>query len=389
MDILIVTDNGLETVGGEQESTKIIIKGIHKHFKVGVIQPGPIKAKLPGVEYFDLTSKTRIKHLIKDPIDFIIYILKVRNIINTQKPKVIHTQAQVSFFIVALLKKLKLISYREFKFIHTERGLYINYSKFFKSIFLFFMNELDTLVTTTNYNMKLWKKILIQKDISLNFKVIENTAGPLFEKFNKEMEKKVSNNLVVGFAGRYSAQKNWPLAIEIIEKLNEKLKDQLYIKMAVGCLDEKSHRYTNEMFDKLKQLLGSRFSGNININLEEMDKFYYEIDIFILTSKKHSESFGRTLVEAMSRKTVVLTTDAGGPVEIVEKKENVLDTSEEFVNKILYLHENRKEMEGEKKNNLILVRKKYSLRNNISKHLEMYTTALNKNKIISKFLTST
>src|SRR5690625_4132684 len=106
VDILLMSDNGLDTVGGEQESTKIIINGMKEHYSIGVIQPGNISKPVTGVHYYSLTEQTRIKHLIKNPFAFIKYIWNVRKIIHRERPKVIHTQAQVSFFIVALLKKL-------------------------------------------------------------------------------------------------------------------------------------------------------------------------------------------------------------------------------------------------------------------------------------------
>jgi len=376
-DILIVTDNGLETVGGEQESTKIIINGIKNQFKLGVIQPGVVKNKAENVTYYDMTKKTRIKHLIKNPFAFLKYIWKVREIIKREKPRIIHTQAQVSFFIVALLKKLRLVP-NNFTLIHTERGLYIVYNRFFKRLFYSFMKELDTLVTTTNYNMKHWKKALESKGYDLNYKVIENTAGNLFEKNYtvKDDLKKDESNLVIGFAGRYSEQKNWPLAVEIVKKLNKELGEKIHVKMAVGCLDDKSEVATNQMFKKLSDLLGTRFDGKINVSLEMMDKFYQSIDIYILTSLPKSESFGRTLIEAMYRQTVVLTTDAGGPEEIVRSKASVCKTSDEFIKKILLFYFEPTLIEKEKDLNFKEVRNRYSLENNIKKHMALYSDLL-------------
>jgi len=104
LDVLIMTVNNLDTVGGEQESTKIIINGIKDKYSLAIIQPGNISNPVSSVVYYELTKLTRIKHLIKRPISFIRYILKAKSIINRRKPKTIHTQAQVSFLIVSLLK---------------------------------------------------------------------------------------------------------------------------------------------------------------------------------------------------------------------------------------------------------------------------------------------
>lgn len=370
IDLLIVTDNCLETVGGEQESTKIIIQGIQKYYNIGVIQPGLIKNKLPNVYYFELTKQNRIKHLIKKPFSFLNYFINVWKIIRNANPKIIHTQAQVSLFMVALLKKLYLIS-NNFKFIHTERGLYTKYNKFFKWLFTFFMKELDILVTTTEFNYNHWNKVLREKNINLSYKIIENTAGQLFEYYDEKLEKRDSN-LIIGFAGRYTDWKNWPLAVEISKRLNKILGEKLSIRMAVGCLDKRAEVETLQMFKELNNIFGDRFKGMINVNIEEMNRFYYDLDIFILTSKHNTESFGRTLIEAMSRKTVVLTTNAGGPLEIVDNTENVLHHPDDFVNRILYFYNNKSMMNKEKQKNLLRFRSKYSLENNIKKHLMIY-----------------
>lgn len=375
IDILIMSDNGLETVGGEQESTKIIINGVKDHYSLGVIQPGNVKKKVNNVKYYGLTKHTRIKHLIKNPFNFLKYIWNVRKIIHRENPKVIHTQAQVSFFIIALLCKLKLLP-RRLKMIHTERGLYTKYSNLIKKVFFFFMKELDLLVTTTHFNMKHWKQALKKKRIKLKYRVIENTAGELFETYDPRMERKEDGKLVVGFAGRYTDWKNWPLAVEICEKLNEKLGSILEVRMAVGCLDKDAKNDTHKMFTYLSEILEERFIGYININLEKMDKFYYELDFFILTSDHNTESFGRTLVEAMSRKTVVLTTDAGGSVEVVGDLSKVLKAADEFVNKISDLHFYKNLLRQEKELNFKYVKEKYSLKNNVQKHNHLYNTKI-------------
>lgn len=376
IDILLMSDNSLDTIGGSEESTKIILKGLKDKFKLGVAQPGKITDPENSVKYFLISKDTRLKKIFKNPFKFLIYINKVRKLIKKQNPKIIHTQAQVSFFIISLLIKLRLIP-KSIKFIHTERGLYTKYSSFIRRLFLFFMTELDVLVTTTNFNKTYWEKALIKKNYSLELKLIENTAGKLFETYNPKEEKKADQKLVVGFAGRYAAWKNWPLAVEIVKKLNKELSNNLHVKMVVGCLDEKAEKETKKMFDELHQTLGNRFEGLINVNIEEMNKFYYNIDIFILTSNYNTESFGRTLVEAMSRKTVVLTTNSGGSVEVVNNKSNVCNNANEFVKRILNLYSNPRLILEEKERNFYRVRETYSLSNNVNKHIKLYNELLN------------
>lgn len=373
VDIILMGDNNLETVGGEQESTKIILEGIKEEYSVGVIQPGMIENPMKNVVYFQLTESTRLKHIIMNPLSFIQYIWKVRKIINSSKPTIIHTQAQVSFFIIALLRKMKLIS-KNTKLVHTERGLYTKYNRLFKYLFFFFMKELHTLVTTTKFNMKYWKKALENRGLDIEYRIIENTAGKLFERYDEKLDNQSDSYFTIGFSGRYTSWKNWPLAIEICEEISKVIGSNLKVKMAVGSLDKKAELETLKMFKHMKSILGERFEGNMNITLEEMDNFYYDLDVFILTSKRNTESFGRTIVEAMSRKTAVLTTDAGGSVEVVGNNENVCHSLDDFKKRILQFYNNKTCLENEKSLNLQRVKKVYSYQSNIIKHRRLYNS---------------
>ncbi|MCC5893804.1 glycosyltransferase family 4 protein [Exiguobacterium sp.] len=373
IDIIILSDNNHNTVGGEQESTKIILQGLSdSDYKTAVIHPGLPGKNLENIKYFDLTPETRIKHVIKKPWSMIKYILDTKKIIKNTNPKVIHTQAQVSFFIVAFLKRFYMIPKR-FTFIHTERGLYLKYNLFFKRIFMFFMTQLDVLVTTTEYNMNCWESALNKKKIK-SFQVIPNTAGLEFENFQENLKKRNDNEqkVIIGFAGRYCDWKNWPLAIEIIDSLNKKVGDRLEVRMAIGCLDEESKIETNKMFRYLEKMLDKRFEGQINISLSEMNLFYYDIDVFILTSKKNTESFGRTLIEAMSRKNVVFTTPAGGSEEVVPSQKYVFYSVNELVEKITKLMSDSDLLEKSRDESFQHVKRQYSLKKNVDLHESLY-----------------
>ena len=377
MDILVITDNNLDTVGGEQESTKIILDGLKDEYKFGIIQPGEAQRKIDSVKRINLGSKKRLKHVFKNPISFFKYINNVRNSILFEQPKIVHTQAQLSFFIVIFLRILGQID-RDTKLVHTERGLYTKYGKITRFIFLNFMRKLDVLVTTTEFNKHHWKNANDKMSNKITYKMIPNTAGSIFENFDRT-KIKPDKQFTIGFSGRYTEWKNWPLAIEIIHQLDKKIPNQFDIKFAVGCLDEKALKDTEEMFKKLHLDFPQRFSGKINISLDEMSDFYYDLDVFILTSKKNTESFGRTLVEAMSRGTAVLTTDAGGAVEVAGNENYVGNTANDFVRKIETLISNPEILEKQKENNLIRVKHNYSLENNISLHRQLYNELLNLN----------
>lgn len=379
IDVLYLTDNAIDTLGGEQESIKILLNNINKEFSVGIIQPGKLNNKNSDVKYFELTNKMRLKDLIKNPFSFLKYINNVKKVIKQTNPKIIHTQSQASFFIVTFLKKIKLINKNLF-IVHTDRGLNSKYNKFINKMFYSGFKRANILVTTTKYNREQWRKELERRKIEIDYKIIENTAGEKFARYDSE-KNKTNNYITVSFAGRYAAWKNWPLAYEITNELFERLSNNVKVQMSIATINNKEIREVNEQFAKFRKLMGNNFLGQLNISLDEMNKFYYNSDIFVLTSKENTESFGRTLVEAMSRKNVVLSTNAGGSVEVVNDNNKIFKTSKQFVDKIEYYYNNLEILKQEQEESFEYVNKRYSLDNNIKKHINLYNNILKKENL--------
>ncbi len=377
IDVILCSDHSLHTIGGAQLSSNIILKGLKESpYSIGVIQPGPNNLQIDKIHYFEIGEDTSIKTVFKNPFKFLKYIKEVRKVLNEEKPEVIHTQAQVNFFIVALLRKLKLIS-KDPTFIFTERGLFLKYNRLIQLVFRMLINELQILITTTEFNMVFWKSALNDWNIELDeYRVIENTAGDHFEQIDDNYVSPYKNQFALGFVGRWNEVKNWPLAEEISSAANQKLGNNLIVKMAVSCDDEDDEREALAMFERLTNELGDRFQGELNISFDKMDQFYYDIDVYILTTIRNGESFGRTIVEAMSRNTVVMTTDAGGSVEVVNDNDLVLETAEEFAEKLEYFYKNPQVLEEKKANNRLRVKEVYSLENNITKHIQLYNSIL-------------
>lgn len=271
--------------------------------------------------------------------------------------------------MVSLMKRFRIIP-REIVLVHTDRGLYTKYNQFFRNLFHFSFKYIDTLITTTDFNKKSWQEANEKKGIKINYCVIENTAGSIYETID---EAKVANNdfLTVGFAGRMCDWKGWPLAEDICAEV-DKLAPETHYMMYVSCFDKPAEDETKVMFDKLKKLYGDRFVGRINVPFVEMEQFYYDTDVYVLTSWPKSESFGRTIVEAMSRMNAVLTTDAGGSPEVVNDPSTICEKAEEFAQHIKKWNDDRTLLESVKKRNFERVRKEYTLENNVSKYVELY-----------------
>jgi glycosyltransferase involved in cell wall biosynthesis len=371
--VLIVNDNSLGLLGGEREAQLIILNGIKDKYNVFVIQPGKLDEQIEGVHIYTLTKSKRMKHLIKNPIAFIIYFFKLGRSINKISPKIMHTQSQVCFFMISLLRRLKLVD-RNITFVHTDRGLYSKYNLFFKWLFQFSFRYLDVLVTTTEFNRNEWKKANKKKAIELEYKKIEDTAGEIYEDIDCERLPD-NKDIVVGFAGRMCDWKGWDLAEEICDGIWEK-SNSIKIKMCVICYDDKDVSLTNGMFDRISEKFQDRFEGKINVPFADMEQFYYDVDVYILTSWPKAESFGRTIVESMARKTAILMTDAGGSTEVLDNNDNVHCKSSEFVDHILLYDTNRDILLSEKERNFTRVHNVYSYDNNVNKHIELYRCLL-------------
>lgn len=372
-DVLIINDNNLGFLGGERESQLIILNGISPIYKTAVIQPGVFDEKISGVDVYYLTKSRRLKYLIKNPFAFCFYIIKVGRLIKKLHPKIVHSQSQVSFFMVSLLKRLHLIQ-KDIILLHTDRGLYTKYNNFFRNLFQFSFKYLDLLVTTTEFNHRSWEEANHKRGINLQYRVISNTAGNIYETID-ESKLKEHKEIRVGFAGRYCDWKGWPLAEDICKKVNDRTKESQFY-MYVSCFDEKAEVETKKMFDRMKILLGDRFIGKINVPFVDMEQFYYDIDIYVLTSWPMSESFGRTIVEAMSRKTAVLTTDAGGSVEVVDNPATVCKTAEQFSDIIANWHNNHDALEQEQNRCFKRVHDCYTLANNVENYKKLYKSIL-------------
>ncbi|TXR35467.1 glycosyltransferase family 4 protein [Ectopseudomonas mendocina] len=369
MKIMYLVDNNLGTVGGEQESTKIIIKGmIANGVDVSVVQPGAHDESIPKSSQVYLVKDDRLKKVFKNPLLFIYYFFRVFGCVRSFDPRVIHTQAQVSFFIISLGRMLKLVP-KHIVFIHTERGIYTKYNAFFRLAFMFFMRQLNALVCTTEANKDMWSEALSRLNRDIDISVIHNTAGA---SYISSGEKSFDDNvLALGFAGRYCDWKNWPLAEEVLCSLFTKT-PKLQANMAIGCLDQSSLDSTQAMFCRLKALMGDKFDGVINMPSSKMIDFYKNIDFFILTSWPGAESFGRTVVEAMSFGCVVFVTEGGGPPEVIGDPYFVFKDIDELVEKILTISRNKSLALTISEKNINRAHGYYSLSSNIQRHLDLY-----------------
>lgn len=129
---------------------------------------------------------------------------------------------------------------------------------------------------------------------------------------------KDKKNLVVGMAGRINRWKGQKLFVDMAEIVH-KYRPDVKFKIAgstyvgEGYLEDELKKYINQKgLTDIVQLLGQ---------VNDMDKFYQSLDIFVLPSIQ-PEPFGLVVIEAMEKRLPVIATNHGGPVEIIDNGKN-------------------------------------------------------------------
>lgn len=332
--VLYFSDSDLSKPGGAQQSMKVLMHALGAEYEMFIITPNGKKVmekQIVLAKFKDFKLRNKSKLMI---LDMVIHILReIRNI----QPDIIHLQMPASLVVVNLLLKLHLIS-NKINVIYTDRGIYGKYGKLTTISINSIIKKSRKVVTTTNVNMLNYKNFYNNfSDYEEKFEVIFNTAGKKFDNYDIDKREKVretlginNNSLVLGFCGRYSEQKNWPLAKEIIKLCDENI-NLLNFVVILGTdgSDIENKEATKYLQELISEVGKNKLKGFINLNNDDVAEMYYAFDIFLITSKW--ESFGRTAIEAMSRKNIVLGTDVDGLSEVIGSQQFLFNKAIEAV----------------------------------------------------------
>jgi len=280
------------------------------------------------------------------PIKALLLAKDLKAVIEKEKPDVIHANMPRGARAIGLLKLLGMIS-DKIKLVYTDREHISQFSPLVRMLYIFFIaRRYDAIICITEKSMEYWRKKARKAKIS----VVPNTAGKYYETYEPDMHSIVRKKLMIPdkkltlmFAGRMIEAKNWPLAKEIVSKLS---KEDVHIIIAISYFNQEQECKTKDFLESIRRL-GVSYTFKENIPQEEMNELYYAADIFVLTSNR--ESFGRTAIEAMSRKCAVLGRNVGGLPEVIQKEANIFDCdADKFVNRILEYKKNTEELEKDK-----------------------------------------
>lgn len=308
------------------------------------------------------------------PAKAILLAKDLKAVIEKEKPDVIHANMPRGARAIGLLRLFKMIS-NEIKLVYTDREHIAQFSPLIRMLYVFFIaRRYNAIICITEKSMEYWRKKVKKAKTS----VVPNTAGKHYETYESNMHSIVRQRLMISdkkltimFAGRMIASKNWPLAKEIVSKL---AKEDIHIIFAISYSNQEQENETHDFLKGIQEL-GVNYTFKENIPQNEMNELYYAADIFILTSNR--ESFGRTAIEAMSRKCAVLGRNVGGLPEVIQKEANILDCdAEKFVNRIIEYKENIGELETDKEWFYERYVNNYTVETYKRKHGDVYRNAI-------------
>lgn len=244
-------------------------------------------------------GESRVKNLF-------IRIRAFLKIIREEQPDLIHIEMSESLITYGFIRNF----FTKIPYLYTDRGMYFGYRTRSKLFMMPVLKGASMMVTTTEKNRKLWEDNSSIRPLS----VIYNTISPIFSEYD-ESKKKRDGIFTIGFAGRICIEKDWPFVPVLVKALHD-AGLRFRVHLVLSLFEKGDDAQAAELRRKIADIIGDEnFVYEEDLSQEEMSRYYYGLDLFLMTSQ--FESFGKAAVEAMSRKCAVLSTEVGGLPEVI------------------------------------------------------------------------
>ena len=319
-------------IGGPAIHVHLLTKGLdHRRFESRLVT-GKISAKEGDMSYLfkDITAKPicipELQREIKLWMDFMA-VLRIFKLVREYQPHIVHTHtAKAGTSARIALTMYYLLCKKRVKMVHTFHGhVFEGYFGRIRSVFFIWIERLlsrvtDVIIAISNSQKKaLVNKFRIApknkiKVIELGFELTpflnnQNRKGWFRNKFG------IDNNIkLIGIIGRLVSIKNHIMFLEGARLFLERYPSEkvLFIIVGDGELREELEKYCKDN-NILKQVL---FLGWI----KDVASIYADLDVLALTSL--NEGTPVSIIEAMASSVPIISTDAGGVLDLLGPPES-------------------------------------------------------------------
>lgn len=344
MKILYTIDGRLDGRGAPR-STFILAEMMARTNDVYVVKPWTGENDTANIHCIQLKKfNGKFPFIFQNPIKSLLLVYEIYRAIKKLSPDIIHAEMPRSARALGLLKKIGLI---KTPIIYTEREYVTGLRKIYQWLYsILVAKPFDRIICLSNMAVPFWLKYRKGGVV-----VIPNPGGGEFDVYSEEAksaaEKAIegydSRHLNVLFVGRFIKTKRWEMIEDIINQYSLKKSESthFYIAMAFGKDDNEA----KAMVNRLKKIRNATVYPNASV--ETISSLNYICDLHLITSS--IESFGRTAIEAMARKCVVYSTNAGAISETIGSKEYILPADTSAFLDVIETYEDKKEQLNEVK----------------------------------------
>ena len=322
MNNIVFLHSSSELYGSDRSLLNLVKNLDRNKFNITVVLPedGPLVCeinKLDNVEVIinELAVLRRKNLSLSGMSQYFIELMKsikfINNLIKKKHINIVYTNTSVVFAggISAKLCKVKSVW-------HIREIIKSKYERFIVSKIVNIFS--DYIIANSKATAEAISKNKDKVKVVYNAIDIEENSG--LEYVNKAYDEvtataiKNVNKVKVGMAGRINRWKGQKLFVDMAKLVSQ---DNDNVEFLIAGNVYKGEDY---ILDDLKEyILESGVKDKVVLlgQVDNMNSFYKEIDIFILPSIQ-PEPFGLVVIEAMNNKLPVVATNHGGPVEIIE-----------------------------------------------------------------------
>ncbi len=377
-------------IGGPTHNATYLTKFLEPDFETKLIAGKKLSSEASSehvLEHYNLDFEIlddmqRSIHLFRDLKVF----FKIRNIIKSFQPKIVHTHASKS----GALGRLAAMSCGVPIIIHTFHGhvfhsyfgplktkIYILIERLLasKSSAIIAISDIQKKELVDQFNIADSKKVHVIP-LGFDLKKFQKNTDLKRESFRKEFD--VSDDeIAIGIVGRLTKIKNHIFFLKVVKqiKINSNKKIKIFL---IGDGEDKENLLKTCEELSLATNLSKIDNKNPIINFtswrKDMDVIYSGLDIVALTSL--NEGTPVTLIEAQAANKPIITTNVGGVTDVVNNKTAIVCNLDlhEFSQKIIKLVEDDNLREEMSKNGFEYVNSKFSYQRLVSDMRKLYNS---------------